>query len=333
MTTATQTQTTVVGAYGLTHEAINLSGGVVRKDEYPLYLGTSKFMLAHKPLKMSVTQDDEWFWVRFPLTREGQQLLTPEMQTEMAAHGGQYSKRKRLGWWFNQSPASVAFLRELGYRNAKLPDTEMVVTPAQQAEHDAEQLIASMLPPELAAKYLAAVTPAKPTPAPTNDVPQEWAAIGIHRNTRNRLVDSEGRFITAARATYLATQGKGKAAPPLMEETTPPVVSVHVAPPVERKPTLLPVEPARYAPQTDHGKAMYDYGISVGQSDGVDESKPAVYDRMMMAKVLNTTIDALQAKMGSAFIQGYLEGFEEVRPKPSKPLSLSDVFAAMSRKD
>jgi len=172
-------------------QALALSGAradghsTIRPDEQPLFVGNSKFTLAHKPIKMSVSVDDDWFWVRFA------KALDDNQKGDLYAHGAQYSKKKRLGWWFPVTPPVVAYLRELGYRDAKLPDLQ-VITPAQQVEAAHVKVVDNGV-----------------TMAQSKPLPPEWEAAGVRRNKAGRLT-IEGRFISAEKIAALVEKGGGK---------------------------------------------------------------------------------------------------------------------------
>lgn len=174
-------------------ESIALSGGVVRPNEQPLYLGTATFPTTRNKYKMSVTCDRMWYWVRFD------KPLMPEDSALMQGVGFFFSKNKRAGWGVDLASAKVVpanvvrVLRSLGYAQAQVLKAEEI-KPVEKVN----------IPVSIGAP----------------DKGKGTTILGLHQNKAGRWVDAGGQFVSKDVIEKLGLNN-GNGHPPVPVEPTP----------------------------------------------------------------------------------------------------------------
>lgn len=280
----------------LTREDMDVNGGVVRPSEVPLWVGLANFAIDGHRIRMSVTNDKGWYWLRFK-TQDGK--LAPEQHADLEARGWKFSVKKRLGYWHdNPTQETVKFIRALGYTSAALP------APAPEKAA-----------PVVNGPLVNAVTTAR-KPAAKVAVP---TSSGLRYNAAGRLIDENGKFVNAKNAAPPAP-AKASVMPEVVEDESPVWTQVDTTPGNEEFVEATPEDAA----DTDAHMLGYEDGLA----DADDPDVPDTYTRNEMAKREGMTVLQLAATLGNAYIQGYLEGFEAQRPKPVVARGLAARVAA-----
>lgn len=70
----------------------------------------------------------------------------------------------------------------------------------------------------------------------------------------------------------------------------------------------------------------YANGYDAGQTDGEDDTVPAIYTVDALARYMGMTVTELHTQVGTSFVDGWLTGFAEVRPQP-KRMGIKGIFS------
>lgn len=221
--------------------------------------------------------------------------LPPHLAAEMTVRGFTFSPKKRMGYWAESTPERAKFLRTLGFADAK----HIVYDPAQ--------------------------APAKLTREENNtdmgDEAQPKGTLfkGLRTNSQGRVIDERGHFVSNEKLVEMVTQANGTA------KTTGASGKVFTPP--------APVVSDVVGMDEEEEEMNEDYtiGYADGEADGNDSDVPDIRDRLALAKYLNVTMAHMAATLGSDYILGYLEGFEDARPKQVVVGAKARLAARMGR--
>ena len=269
----------------LTRESMSVNGGLVRPAEQPMWLGMAVLPDGSRQ-QASVTYDRTYIWIRFA---GGQ--LSDTMHAHMNANGWNYSKKKRLGYWYdNPTMEQVKLVRGLGYHGAQLPSQNPVpVTRTHTTVPQQGGNLSYELPDRQVSKAKRTTTTA------SNGTPPKY-----RMNKAGRWMDGvTGKLVTNAEVDeWLAAH---QAARP------------NVATPQQTAPSSP--DSASYL--------TYQLGYEDGCEDAENGNVPDTYSRMEMARNSGITVAKLLEVTDDDYVTGYLDGFAAIRPPVVKSSRLA----------
>ena len=272
-----------------TLEHVKLNDGVVRPGEKPMFVGDSNLSIGGKRLRMSVTFEKEWFWLRFNLAG-GQ--LPKNAHEKMLSQGWSFSKKKRLAYWRKSDESTVKFLRGIGYYEAKHMEAP-APAPVELVREDVEIL-------------------------PDRSTAHKTRTHKFVKNSAGRWMYADtGKLAKKADVlAWLEAQGVADETP---EEKPVPVTSEE-----NYRGDVVVIEDTADVDLTggnddeDEDAESIDYrnGYEDAAHEAEDKGAEGLYDRTSIARYLGMSVDELNKIVSNEYIQGFLDGFESIRPRP-----------------
>jgi hypothetical protein len=289
----------------LTLTDIALNSGIVRPREVPLFVGVSTITVDGKRQRMSVSNDRNMFWIRFP---SGQ--LPASLHQQMKDRGFAYSSKKRLAYFAESTPAIVKHIRGFGYDACQhIPAPEGAAPVANHSRGSNMVIEADTRPNGSAGEKVntktKTVSPSAPAPARPKFVKNKaglWmytdtGKLAAKADVAEWLYSQTGVKPDSEVLTRLRNE-EGLTTNEVDEDELPSFEDMDV---VDEEDAI-------------ENSVAYTQGYEDGVYNAEDPEFPGVYSRFEMAKAVSLTVDALQRTVDEGYIQGYLAGFEAARP-------------------